>query len=114
MTSSQWTWLALPALLLCACGNAPAADHSANPTDAAADTASTPVACAVDADCVPATCCHPTACVPKAQAPDCREMMCTADCRPGTIDCVENGCGCEQGRCIARIPAAADPPAAPQ
>lgn len=44
-------------------------------------------------ECVPAECCHPTDCVLKQLGPDCSEIMCTAECRPGTFDC---GCGsCE-------------------
>jgi hypothetical protein len=38
--------------------------------------------CKVDADCV----------VPVAEAPDCKEVACTAECRPGTLDC--------GGRCV--------------
>lgn len=61
--------------------------------------------CAVDADCVPAACCHATACVAKAAAPDCRAVMCTMECRPGTLDC-GGACLCRAGRCAARLASA--------
>lgn len=59
-------------------------------------------ACQTDADCVPAGCCHPAACVAQANAPTCGEVMCTADCRPDTMDC-GGGCLCHEGRCAARL-----------
>ena len=59
-------------------------------------------ACETDADCVPAGCCHPAACVAQANAPTCGEVMCTADCRPDTMDC-GGGCLCHEGRCAARL-----------
>jgi hypothetical protein len=56
--------------------------------------------CVVDADCVPATCCHATSCVPAAEQPDCKDIMCTADCQPNTMDC-GGRCTCEAGSCKA-------------
>lgn len=58
--------------------------------------------CESDADCVKATCCHATACVAAANAPDCSDAMCTADCQFGTTDC-GGGCLCHEGRCAARL-----------
>ena len=49
--------------------------------------------------CVPATCCHPTACVPENQAPDCSNVMCTMDCRPGTLDCGQGYCAVVDDKC---------------
>lgn len=61
-----------------------------------------PAVCQIDSDCVPATCCHATACVLKQNAPNCEGIMCTMECRPGTIDCY-GGCLCENGSCKANI-----------
>ncbi|MFO0561527.1 MAG: hypothetical protein U0269_26185 [Polyangiales bacterium] len=58
--------------------------------------------CATDSDCVPAGCCHATACVPAARRPACEGIMCTMDCRPGTLDC-GGGCLCQAGRCAAQL-----------
>ncbi len=58
--------------------------------------------CETDADCVPASCCHASACTNRAQAPSCEQVMCTAECRGGTIDC-GGGCLCVEGRCAARL-----------
>ncbi|MFN7699494.1 MAG: hypothetical protein ACK6CU_25005 [Deltaproteobacteria bacterium] len=70
-------------------------------------------ACATDADCVPADCCHAAACVARASAPSCAEVMCTADCRGGTVDC-GGGCLCQNGRCAARLWRPEQPSVAPQ
>ncbi len=59
--------------------------------------------CKADADCVPAGCCHATSCVPVAEAPDCKEVACTAECRPGTLDC-GGRCVCTaDGQCTAKL-----------
>ena len=50
--------------------------------------------------CVPATCCHPIACVPESQAPNCGGVMCTMDCRPGTMDCGQGYCAVVDDKCI--------------
>jgi len=60
-------------------------------------------ACSADADCVPAECCHPRTCVHRDSAPDCRDMMCTMDCQPGTMDCGGGRCLCRGGKCEAEI-----------
>jgi hypothetical protein len=59
-------------------------------------------ACTTDADCVPAGCCHAAACVAQANAPACGDVMCTTECRYGTLDC-GGGCLCHEGRCAARL-----------
>ncbi|MAQ17776.1 MAG: hypothetical protein CMN30_23645 [Sandaracinus sp.] len=59
-------------------------------------------ACTTDADCVPAGCCHAAACVATANAPDCTDIMCTANCQYGTLDC-GGACLCHEGRCAARL-----------
>lgn len=58
--------------------------------------------CETDADCVPARCCHAAACVARANAPDCSGMMCTQECRYGTLDC-GGECLCHEGKCAARL-----------
>lgn len=58
--------------------------------------------CTTDADCVPAGCCHAAACVAQANAPACGDVMCTTECRYGTLDC-GGGCLCHEGRCAARL-----------
>jgi hypothetical protein len=59
--------------------------------------------CERDADCVPAGCCHPDACVLKSAAPDCSQVACTMECRPGTLDCGNGRCACEAGSCTAKL-----------
>ena len=63
--------------------------------------------CTTDADCVPAGCCHASACVATTHRPDCTDVMCTADCQFGTLDC-GGACLCIEGRCAARL---SQPPA---
>jgi hypothetical protein len=58
--------------------------------------------CRTDEDCVPAGCCHATACVAAARRPVCEGVMCTMDCRPGTLDC-GGSCLCQSGRCAAQL-----------
>jgi hypothetical protein len=62
-------------------------------------------ACTSDADCVPAGCCHPAACVARDHAPSCTEVVCTTECRYGTLDC-GGSCLCHEGHCAARLSAA--------
>jgi hypothetical protein len=51
--------------------------------------------CEKDEDCAPVAKCHPDKCVSRANAgtmpPD---LMCTMECRGGTVDCGYNRCGC--------------------
>lgn len=57
--------------------------------------------CSIDSDCVPASCCHPNSCVAKEQAPQCKGIMCTQVCEPGTLDCGQGSCICENNKCEA-------------
>lgn len=59
-------------------------------------------ACTTDADCVPAGCCHPSSCVAQGNAEECGDVMCTTDCRFGTLDC-GGSCLCHEGHCAARL-----------
>ena len=110
--------------LLAACGHgSPAEDRTItlDPSDEASDSVSPQPtagggddsmnvgtdACDTDADCVPAACCHASACVAQANAPSCGDVMCTQECRYGTLDC-GGGCLCHEGHCAARL---SDPPA---
>ncbi len=43
--------------------------------------------CSVDDDCVTDVCCHASATVNAACRPDCRGILCSSDCVPGTFDC---------------------------
>ncbi len=71
----------------------PTTETAGDQTVAAAGT------CTTDADCVPDECCHPKACVPKTNAPNCEDMMCTEECKPGTMDCGAGKCVCQNGTC---------------
>jgi hypothetical protein len=84
-------------------GTAPDAKPVASPPAEGQPLAAAIGPCAVDADCVPAECCHPKTCVHKDAAPDCRDMMCTMDCRGGTMDCGGGRCLCDGGECRAEI-----------
>jgi len=70
-------------------------------------------ACAGDADCVAAECCHAKTCTTKDNAPDCSDMMCTLDCRGGTMDCGWGKCVCKDGQCAAEINPPPQPPIHP-
>jgi len=63
--------------------------------------ASSNLECSRDSDCVAASCCHPSQCVPVSNAPSCSRIMCTEECRPGTLDCGQGSCACVQGKCEA-------------
>lgn len=60
----------------------------------------TDVPCESDADCAKNDCCHATTCVAVAAAPTCGDVMCTLECRGGTMDC-GGGCACQSGKCVA-------------
>lgn len=55
--------------------------------------------CSIAADCVPATCCHATNAVNSDYEPDCSDVLCTAVCEPGTLDCGQGEIQCLQGVC---------------
>ncbi|AKT37219.1 hypothetical protein [Chondromyces crocatus] len=95
--------LSLGALLLGASGCSKKTDQATSPVQPPTGSivnGSEP--CQSDADCVPASCCHPTACVAKASAPECGDIMCTQECRKGTLDC-GGACLCVDGKCAARL-----------
>ena len=51
--------------------------------------------CEKDEDCAPVAECHPARCVDVAHAGSAPPgMVCTMECRPGTVDCGYNHCGC--------------------
>lgn len=56
--------------------------------------------CYSNLDCVPAQCCHPTSCIAKQYAPTCEGIMCTMECREGTMDCGGGSCGCVDNKCV--------------
>lgn len=55
--------------------------------------------CSVDSDCVKATCCHASDAVSEEHAPDCKGILCTMDCVPGTTDCGQGEIKCVEGSC---------------
>jgi len=56
--------------------------------------------CTADSNCVPAECCHPTTCINSESKGVCN-LMCTMECRPGTLDCGQGSCKCIAGNCEA-------------
>ncbi len=59
--------------------------------------------CEVDEDCVPEQCCHPSSCINRAYAPNCKGVICSMECRPGTMDCGQGYCACIKNKCQAVI-----------
>ncbi|MAG38895.1 hypothetical protein CMO90_02295 [Candidatus Woesearchaeota archaeon] len=59
--------------------------------------------CDSDDDCVQASCCHADSCVNKDFKPECTGILCSMDCKPGTMDCGQGRCGCESNKCTAII-----------
>lgn len=55
--------------------------------------------CTQDSDCLPSTCCHPNDAVNKDFTPNCKGILCTQECVPGTIDCGQGEIKCGNGRC---------------
>ena len=49
--------------------------------------------------CVPASCCHSTTCVPASEAPNCRGVFCTMNCKPDTLDCGQGSCEIIDEKC---------------
>jgi len=58
--------------------------------------------CTRDEDCVPAQCCHAAQCVERSRTASCQDVMCTMECRAGTLDCGGH-CACREGHCAAVI-----------
>jgi hypothetical protein len=51
--------------------------------------------CEKDEDCAPVAMCHADKCAARAHAgPTPSDMICTMECRAGTVDCGYNHCGC--------------------
>ena len=61
--------------------------------------------CVRDSDCVPVPGCHPDSCVLVTEYDDSldKDIFCTAECRPGTLDCGQGSCLCIDGKCRAEI-----------
>lgn len=55
--------------------------------------------CETAGDCIPEQCCHPTSCVGRDYAPKCAGIMCTRECREGTLDCGAGACDCKDNKC---------------
>jgi hypothetical protein len=53
--------------------------------------------CNKDEECAPVAQCHSNACVALANTGSMKPgMLCTMDCRGGTVDCGYNHCGCAE------------------
>ncbi len=64
--------------------------------------ACTPLAekqCTADADCAPAVCCHAADALNEQYAPSCNGVLCTMECRQGTIDCGQGQIKCVENEC---------------
>jgi len=55
--------------------------------------------CEVDSDCVPAQCCHAISGINKDFAPDCKEIVCSQECEPNTLDCNQGAIKCVSNKC---------------
>lgn len=58
--------------------------------------------CSSDSDCVPSQCCHATSCINQDYKKPCN-LLCTQECRPGTLDCNKGSCQCVNNQCKAEI-----------
>ncbi len=57
--------------------------------------------CESDDECVAASCCHSTDAVNKDHRPDCSNVFCTMECKPGTLDCGQGEIRCIDNKCTA-------------
>ena len=57
------------------------------------------IECNSNTECVPSSCCHPSSCAPLAQSPECAGIICTQECKPGTLDCNQASCQCINNKC---------------
>lgn len=55
--------------------------------------------CTADNQCAPAGCCHAADAVNEKYAPSCNGILCTMECRPGTIDCGQGSLKCINNEC---------------
>ncbi len=55
--------------------------------------------CLQDSECVANICCHAKDAVNKQHAPDCKSVMCTMSCEPGTLDCGQGEAKCVEKQC---------------
>lgn len=91
-------------------GGPPNPKHLKSAKDAVVEVTDENSKCDTDADCVKNACCHATACVNKEFTPQCDGVMCTLDCRGGTMDCGWGKCLCVDGKCTAEIKPPPKPP----
>jgi putative hemolysin len=59
--------------------------------------------CSQDSDCAAADCCHAKSCVNQNFKKDCSGRFCTMNCEPGTLDCGQGICACQNKQCVALI-----------
>ena len=55
--------------------------------------------CNYDSDCIAEQCCHATSAINKNFAPNCKEAICTMECRGGTLDCGYGEIKCTSKKC---------------
>jgi len=55
--------------------------------------------CTKNSDCVPASCCHASSCISINNAPICSRIACSMGCKPGTMDCGQASCVCQNNKC---------------
>ena len=99
-------WCLLLVAIGCGSGNANGKEPSEKPGAETSDEGNDPASsggdttCAADGDCAPSECCHAKTCMISTSAPkDCGEMMCSAECVEGTMDCGKGSCVCVEGAC---------------
>ncbi len=85
--------------LLLGCASPPAHPSDTGGTPPPGSAVEAPVfstdACDKDEDCAPVAQCHPNRCVSVDHAGTMpKDLMCSMECRAGTVDCGFNHCGC--------------------
>jgi len=53
----------------------------------------------MEESCVPTSCCHATSCINENLKPNCSNILCTMECKPGTMDCGAGNCKWNNGNC---------------
>ncbi len=59
--------------------------------------------CTSDSDCMPEQACHPTSCINKKFESNKKGTFCTQVCEPGTLDCGQGSCICENNKCKVKF-----------
>ena len=59
--------------------------------------------CKSNLECVAEQCCHPNSCIHRNFGPDCKNVFCSTECAPNTLDCGQGSCQCINNKCQAII-----------